>query len=100
MRFKIKKFTEITKTNIFGKVLVKKTYFKIYRPVLFGLVRFYLYIKFYGSDWHKAKEIYVGYSPQRFAYKFSSEDDAREFIDEINTYPDKFIRQNIFIEEL
>jgi hypothetical protein len=90
MKFRIEKHEEVVKTNIRGNVLMKNTYYLVYRSFLFGLIR--LYVKIVPSYKNGfANEYTVAYELQHFASTFSLEE-AEMLIRDIKNNPDKFVK--------
>ena len=98
MKFKVKKVSRICETNINGKVVSRTEYYLIYRRVFFGL--FCMYLDFYpyymtmptGKRLFDDDKVYVCYKIKCGAYRFQTEEAAKDVIAEMESNPDKFIR--------
>lgn len=98
MKFKVKKVSRISATNINGKVVSWTEYYLIYRRVFFGL--FCMYLDFYpcytkmptGKSLFDHDKVNVCYKLKCGAYQFLTEEAAKEVIAEMESNPDKFIR--------
>lgn len=90
MKFKVKKVSRISATNINGKVISRTEYYLIYRRVFFGLFCMYLYFHPYYST--GLKKVNVHYRIKCGASRFLTEEEAKEVIAEMESNPDKFIR--------
>ena len=91
MRFGIKKETLVEKTNINGKVLFVNEQWKVYRKMLFGLLRVYVDIRPY-KDWQSSQEVRVEYTSKDKAISFGTKDEAESLIAAMSCCPDKFVR--------
>jgi hypothetical protein len=91
MKFGIKKETLVEKTNINGKVLFVNESWKVYRKMLFGLLRVYIEIRQY-RDWQNSQEVRVEYTRKGKATSFGTKDEAESLIADILRNPDKFVR--------
>ena len=91
MKFGIRKEKRVEKTNINGKVLFVNEQCKVFRKLLFGLLRVYVEIRPY-KDWQKCKEVRVVYTRKGKATSFGTKDEAESLIALMLCNPDKFVR--------
>ena len=91
MKFGIRKETLVEKTNINGKVLFVNEQWKVFRKLLFGLLRVYVEIRPY-RDWQKCKEVRVVYTRKGKVTSFGTKDEAESLIALMLGNPDKFVR--------
>lgn len=83
----------VEKTNINGKVLFVDEQWKVYRKLLFGLLRVYVEIHPY-RDWQKSQEVRVEYTRKGKATPFGTKDEAESLIALMLCNPDKFVIYN------
>lgn len=94
MKFKISKKEIVEKTNLFGKPLMVRKEYRVYRSLFFGLIRMYIQMKYAClENWKTDNSVTVDYTNEEYATVLYTEDDAKELIRQINENPDKFVRR-------
>lgn len=92
LKLKIERTTRIKATNILGKVVLCAEEYCIYRPLFFGLLRFYLEFTRLRTT-SKGDIIYsMTYTNHKNASIFVAKEAAERRIQDIFEQPDKYLR--------
>lgn len=94
MKFKISKKEIVETTNLFGKPLMVRKEYSVYRSLFFGLIRMYIQMPYaYFENWKTDDSVTVDYTNEEYATVLYTEDYAKELIRQINENPDKFVHR-------